>query len=62
MIRAAIGQFALGQRPDPFVGVELRSIGRKVLPMETRVPVQELLQGFPLVSGGIVQQNNHRAT
>ena len=41
VIGAAVSQFSLGQRPDPFVGVEFGSIGRKVLQMEARVPTQE---------------------
>jgi hypothetical protein len=61
VIRAAIGQFALGQRPDPFVGVKFWSIRRKMLQVETWILVQEILQRPPLMSRGIIQQNNHRA-
>src|SRR2546423_12140247 len=62
MVRAAIGQLALGQRPNPFVGVEFRSIGREMLQLETRVLIQKLLQRLPLMSGGIIQQNDNGAT
>jgi len=51
--RAAVGQVALGQRPNAFVGVEFRGVSREVLDVQARVPVPELVQR----RGGIVEQD-----
>ena len=56
--RAAVGEFSFGQGPNPFVGVELRSVGRKVLDVQARVSTQELPQRFTVVRRGIVQQGD----
>jgi hypothetical protein len=61
IIGATVGECAFRQRPNPFVGVELRSIGRKVLDMQAAVLLQKLLEGFSLVGGRIVQKNDERA-
>jgi hypothetical protein len=52
---------SLGERPDPFIGIEFRCIGGKVLDGETWMLAQELAEWFPLVGGGIIQQHNDRA-
>jgi len=44
--RAAMGQFPFGQRPDPFIGIEFRSVRGKMLDVETWVLPQEPLQRF----------------
>jgi hypothetical protein len=61
-MRAAVRQFSLGERPDPFIGIQFRSIGRKMLEVEAGVMIEEFLEWFALMSGGVVQQNDDRAT
>ena len=56
---AAIGQFPFGERPDAFIGIEFRGVGGKMLEVETRVSPQKVVERFPVVSGGIIQQNQH---
>lgn len=56
--RAAVGEFALRQRPNAFVGIELGRVGREVLDVQAWMPAQELCQGSTVVRGGIVQQND----
>lgn len=58
---AAVGKFSFRQRPDTFIGIELRSVSRKVLDVQARMPTQEFRQRFTLVGGGIVQQDDDRA-
>src|SRR5256884_4108909 len=38
-----IGEFSLGQRPDAFIGVEVRRVGGKMLDFETRVSSTKFL-------------------
>jgi len=38
----AVGEFAFRQGPDPFVGVEVGSVGRKVLEAQAGVATEEL--------------------
>jgi hypothetical protein len=59
ILRATIGESAFRQRPNPFIGVELRSIGGKVLDMKAAVLAQKLLERLSLVGGRIVQNNDH---
>src|SRR5207245_5562359 len=47
-----------GQRPNAFIGIELRSVRGKVLEVQARVPIEELGQSFTVVGGGIVQQDD----
>jgi hypothetical protein len=61
IIGATIGECTFRQRPNPFIGVELRSIGRKVLDMQAAVLSQELLEGLSLVGGRIVHKNDERS-
>ncbi len=56
--RATVGEFSLGQRPNAFIGIELRSVSRKVLEVQARVSTQELPQRFTVVRGGVVQQDD----
>ena len=58
---AAIGKFSFRQRPKAFIRIEFRDIGGKVLHMETRMAMKELRQGFTVMRGGIVQQDDDRA-
>jgi hypothetical protein len=60
ILGAAIREFALGQRPNSFIGVEFRGIGGKVFDGETRVLTKEFLEWFPLMGAGVIQQNNDR--
>src|ERR1019366_1278699 len=61
IIGAAIGECTFGERPDPFIGVELRCVGRKVLEMQTAMLSEKSLQWLSLVGGGVIQQDDHRA-
>src|SRR5437016_4269114 len=56
--RAAVGEVPFGQRPNAFIGIELRSVRGKVLEVQARVPIEELSQSFTVVRGGVVQQND----
>ena len=56
--RGAIGEFSFGQGPNTFVGIKLRSVGRKVLDPQARVATEQPRQRFALVRGGIVQQGD----
>jgi len=56
--RATVGQLAFGERPYPLVGVEVGSVGGKVLDMQTRVSAPELGERQAVVSGGVVQEND----
>src|SRR6266576_1412555 len=58
ILRAAVGKVPLGQRPHSFIGVELRGVRRKIFDRQTRVLMQELLERFSLMGGGVIQQNN----
>jgi hypothetical protein len=53
IVGTAISEFALGQRPDAFIGIEFRGIGGKVLDGETRVLTKEFLEWFPLMGAGV---------
>jgi len=48
----------LGERPDTFHGVELGSVGRKVLDLQPRVPAEEPRQRRAIVGGGIVEPSD----
>jgi len=58
---AAIGECTFRERPNSFIGVQLRSIGRKALDLQAGMFVQKLLQGQSLMGGRIVEQDDHRA-
>lgn len=60
-LRAAISQFRLRQGPNPFIRVELGGVGRKMLDAETRMSSKELLERFPLMGGGVIQENDEGA-
>jgi hypothetical protein len=57
IIRAAIGEFSFGERPDSFIGIEVRSVGGKMLDAEAGMLLEEGPKWLPLVSGGIIQQD-----
>ena len=61
ILGAAIGEFPLGQRPNSFIGVEFRGVGGKMLDAETRVLTEELMEWFPLMGGGVIQENDDGA-
>jgi len=58
---ATVGQFPFGQRPDPFIGVKLRCIRRKVLDPQATMLVQQLFDRCSFVCGGVIQHNDDRA-
>ena len=53
-----MGQFPFGERPDAFIGIEFRGVGGKRLDVETRVLPPKVVERFPVVRGGIIQQNH----
>lgn len=59
VVRAAVGQLALGERPDVLVGIDLRRVGREVLDMESRMTPSQLTQGIALVGRGVVEDHDH---
>ena len=59
VIGAAVSEVALGLRPDTFIGIEFWRIGGEVFDAQARVLPQQVLQRFPMVSAGVVQQGNH---
>ncbi len=58
---AAVGQVSFGQRPNSFVGVEVGSVGGKVLEVQARVSAEELGERWAVVGGGVVEQNDDGA-
>jgi hypothetical protein len=58
---AAVGEVPLGQRPNPFVRVEIGSVGGKVLDVQARVSAEKPGQRWAVVGGGVVEQNDDRA-
>jgi hypothetical protein len=56
-----MGERSFRQRPNPFIGVELRSIGGKVLDMQAAMLSQQSLERCFLVGGRIVQNHDHLA-
>src|SRR6202008_4714231 len=59
---AAVGNIPFGQGPHSFIGVEFRGVGGEIFDRETRVSMDEFLERFSLMGGGIIQQNNNRAS
>jgi len=62
IVRAAIGEFPFGQDQTPFIGIEFRAVGGKMLDVQAGVPLEEFLGVVSLVRGRIVQQNDQRAS
>jgi hypothetical protein len=56
--RAAVSEVSFGQRPNSFVGVEVGSVGGKVLDVQARVSAEEPGERWPVVGGGVVEQND----
>ena len=59
--RAAVGEVSFGQRPNSFVGVEVGSVGGKVLDVQARVSAEESGQRGAVVGVGVVEQNDDRS-
>jgi len=59
---AAVGEVSFGQRPNSFVGVEVGSVGGKVLDVQARVSAEEPGERGAGVGGGVVEQNDDRST
>jgi hypothetical protein len=55
------GERSFRQGPNLFIGVELRSIGGKVLDMQAAMLSQQWLERCSLVSGAIVHNHDHLA-
>jgi len=60
--RAAVGEVWFGRGPNSFVGVEVGSVGGKVLGVQARVWAEESGQRWAVVGGGVVEQNDDRST
>ena len=56
--RAAVGESSFGQRPNSFVGVEVGSVGGKVLEVQARVSAEDLGERWAVVGGGVVEQHD----
>jgi len=54
VVGTTVGETPLRVGPDGFVGVELRSIGRKVFEMQPREPATDLPNAFSFVNAGVV--------
>ncbi len=61
MVRTTVGEFPFGQRPDSFVGIEVRGVGGKMLDVKAGMSLEQVLERLPLVRGGVIQQNDDRA-
>ncbi len=59
VIGATVGKILFGLCPDAFVGIQIRRIGRQVFQMQTRMLIENVLDGPAFVGGGIVQQDNN---
>ena len=58
VIGPTVGQRVLGGVPGGFDGVELRSVGRQALEMQARILAAQLAQGFRIVNGGAVPDDD----
>ena len=58
VVGTTVGETPLRVGPDGFVGVELRSIGRKVFEMQPREPATDLPNAFSFVNAGVVPDHN----
>jgi hypothetical protein len=56
--RTAVGKFSFGERPNAFIGIEVRGVSRKVLDVETRLLAEELVKRSTVVGGGVIQQDD----
>ncbi len=61
MVRTTVGEFPFGQRPDSFVGIEVRGVGGEMLNVQAGMSLEQVLERLPLVRGGIIQQNDDRS-
>jgi len=56
---AAVGEAALGERPNTLVGVEGGSVRGKVLDVQARSIARERAQRFALMGLGVIEQRDH---
>jgi hypothetical protein len=61
VLGAAVGQVALGQAPDPLIGIQLRRVAGEMLQTQTRMLPEQLVQWLAFMRWGLVQKHNHRA-
>lgn len=59
IIRATLGELAFGERPDPFVRVQVGRGGREPFPMEARDSAAQLADGVARGDPPIVPENHH---
>ena len=59
VLRATVGEAALGERPNPLVGVEGRRVRGKVLDVQARPVARERAQRFALVGLRVIKQYDH---
>ncbi len=58
VVGATVGETPFGVGPDGFVGVELRSVGRKVFEMQSREPAADFPNPFSFVNAGVVPDHD----
>jgi len=58
VVRATVGETTLGIGPDGFVGVELRSVGRKAFEMQPREAAADFPNSVSFVNAGIVPDDD----
>ena len=58
-IRPTVGEGALGELPNAFIGVELRSVAREAVEVEPRIAALEGTDGPAAVDGSIVPDHDH---
>ena len=60
IVGAAVGQFPFCQRPDSFIGIELRSMRRKVLDAKAAMLAEQLFDRLSFVREGVIEQKDER--
>lgn len=60
-VRPAVGERALGELPDAFVGVELRGVAREAVEVEPRIAGLERADRLAAVDGSVVPDHDHGA-
>ena len=61
-IRSAVGERALRELPDAFVGVEFRGITGEAVEVKSEVPGLERANRFAAVDRAVVPDHDHGAT
>lgn len=62
VVGSRVGERPLRDRPDAFVGIQLRSIGRESFEPEARERATEVAHRIALVDVAVVPDDDHMAT